>query len=60
VVQFRSPAPFVSFVLATVSGTLLATGALLSGAIVGVIAIVMLGLWRFAVERSDDDRHTLL
>jgi hypothetical protein len=58
-VEYRAPTPILAFVLAFVSGTLLATGQNVGGAIAGVIAIVLFGLWKFANERGDDDRHTI-
>jgi uncharacterized YccA/Bax inhibitor family protein len=57
--EYRSPAPIVAFVLAMVSGTLLATANYLVGAVIGVVAVLVFGLWQFANERGDDDRHTL-
>jgi hypothetical protein len=58
-VEYRAPTRIVAFVLAVVSGTLLAIGHYVGGAIAGVIAIVLMGLWKFANERGDDDRFTL-
>jgi hypothetical protein len=58
-VQYRAPTPIYAFVLALVSGVLLASGHYLGGAVAAVIAIVLLALWRFAQQRGDDDRHTL-
>jgi hypothetical protein len=57
--EYGSPAPFVAFVLAMVSGVLLATGRYVAGAVFGVLAVVVFALWQFAQERGDDDRHTL-
>lgn len=42
-----------------VSGALLATGHYIGGAITGVLAAVLLGLWQFGNSRGDDDRHTI-
>lgn len=58
--EYRAPTPIYAFVLAVVSGVLLATAHYIAGAILAVIAIVLLGLWKFANERGDDDRHTIL
>jgi hypothetical protein len=58
-VEFRSPAPFVAFVLAMVGGVLLAVGQYLGGPLAAVSALVVYGLWVFARERGDDDPHTL-
>jgi hypothetical protein len=57
--DYGSPAPFVAFALALVSGTLLVIGSYIGGAVTGVLAITVFGLWRFARERGDDDRHTI-
>ena len=57
--EYRSPAPVVAFVLAVVSGVLLATGAYVGGAVTGSLALLVYGLWFFAQQRGDDDRHTL-
>jgi hypothetical protein len=58
-VEYSSPAPLIAFVLAMVSGSLIATQHYIAGAVTGALAIVVFGLWRFAVDRGDDDRHTL-
>jgi hypothetical protein len=58
-VEYGSPAPFVAFALALASGTLLAIGSYLAGAILGCVAALVLGLWQFAKQRGDDDSHTL-
>ena len=42
-----------------VSGTLIATQHYVGGAVTAVLAIVVFGLWRLALDRGDDDRHTL-
>jgi hypothetical protein len=57
--EYGSPAPFVAFVLAMISGVLLATGKYVAGAVIGGLAILIFALWQFARERGDDDRHTL-
>jgi hypothetical protein len=57
--EYGSGAPFIAFVLAIVSGTLLAIGTYVPGAVLGLLAILVLALWLFATERGDDDRHTL-
>ena len=57
--EYRSPAPFIAVVLAIVAGTLLGLGRYTGGACAAVVAIVLFGLWRFAQDRGDDDRHTL-
>jgi hypothetical protein len=58
--QFRAPTPTYAFVLGVVSGVLLATGRYAGGVIAGAIAVALLGLWKLAEERGDDDSHTLL
>lgn len=58
-VEYRAPTRIYAFVLAIVSGTLLAAGHYLGAAITGVIAVVLLALWKFADARGDDDRHTI-
>lgn len=57
--EYGSPAPFIAVVLALVSGTLLARGSYVGGAVAGALAVVVYALWLFARERGDDDRHTL-
>jgi hypothetical protein len=57
--EYGSPAPFIAFALAMVSGALLATGSYIAGAATGVLAILVFAAWQFAKERGDDDRHTL-
>jgi hypothetical protein len=57
--EFGSPAPFVAFLLAMVGGVLLAAGRYVGGAVAALLGVVVYGLWRFARERGDDDRHTL-
>ena len=57
--EYRAGTPIAAFVLALVSGTLLASGHYLGGAITGALAVVLLALWLFANDRGDDDRHTL-
>jgi hypothetical protein len=56
---YGSPAPFVAFVLAMVSGTVLALGHYIAGGILGVLAVLIFGLWRYAEQRGDDARHEL-
>ena len=58
-VEYRSPAPFVGFVLAMVGGVLLAIGQYAGGAVAAAFALVVYALWAFARERGDDDRYTL-
>jgi len=58
-VEFRSPAPFVAFALAMIGGVLLAVGQYLGGALAVACGLLVSGLWMFARERGDDDRHTL-
>ena len=57
--EYRAPTRIFAFVLAVVCGALLAQGHLLGGAITGLIALVLLALWKFADARGDDDRHTI-
>jgi hypothetical protein len=57
-VEYRSPAPFFAFILAVVSGALLAFGDYVAGGVLAGLAITVLALWQFAKERGDDDRHT--
>jgi hypothetical protein len=58
-VEFGSPAPIFAFLLAMVSGALLATERYVAGAVLATLAIAVFGLWQFAMRRGDDDRHTL-
>jgi hypothetical protein len=57
--EYGSKAPFFAFVLAMVSGVLLATGSYIGGGILGVLALVIYALWLYAESRGDDARHTL-
>jgi hypothetical protein len=57
--EYGSPAPFIAFALAVVSGVLLGTAHYVGGGIAAAVAVLVFGLWRFAVDRGDDDRHTL-
>jgi hypothetical protein len=59
IVEYRPPTRIYAFVLAVVSGVLLARGHLVGGGIAGVIALVLLALWKFANARGDDDRFTI-
>jgi hypothetical protein len=45
---------------AIISGTLLASGKYVGGAVTAVIAVVLLALFNLANDRGDDDRHTIL
>jgi hypothetical protein len=58
--QFISPAPKIAFMLAIISGVLLAIGSYVGGAVTGALALVIYALWLVAIDRGDDDRHTLL
>lgn len=58
-VEYRAPTRTYAFVLAVVSGTLLATGHYVGGLVTGVAAVALLALWRFAERRGDDDRFTI-
>jgi protein-S-isoprenylcysteine O-methyltransferase Ste14 len=57
--EYRAGTPIYAFVLAVVSGTLLATGHYIGGGIAGILAVILLALWKFANARGDDDRHTV-
>jgi hypothetical protein len=57
--EYGSPAPFWVFALAMVSGTLLAIGSYVGGAIAGGFAVLVGVLWQRARQRGDDARHTI-
>ena len=57
--EYRSPTPFIAFVLAMVSGVLLATGRYIGGGVTGTLALVIYAAWLYARDRDDDDRRTL-
>jgi len=57
--EYGSPAPLIAFVLAMISGALLATDRYIAGAIAGGLALLLYALWRYAMDRGDDARHTL-
>jgi hypothetical protein len=55
-IQWGSPAPFVALILVCVGVALLARGE--SGGWIALgLAAVVYGLYRFAEQRGDDDRH---
>jgi len=45
--------------LAIASGTLFALESYVAGAITGIAAVIVVGLWHWSRWRRDDDRHTL-
>jgi hypothetical protein len=57
--RYGSPGPFTAFTLAMVAGALLASGRYVGGAVAAALAVLVLGLWRFARARGDDDSHTI-
>ena len=57
--EYGSPAPFLAFALAMVSGALLAVGQYLAGGILAGLAVIVYALWQLALRRGEDDRHTL-
>jgi len=57
--EFRAPTRIYAVVLAVVSGTLLATGHYVGGAITGGLAIFLMVLWKIAEDRGDNDRFTI-
>jgi len=58
-VVYRAPTPIYAFVLAVVSGTLLATHHYVGGAVTAALAVLLMWLWQIANDRGDDDRHTI-
>ena len=59
-VEYGSPAPWYTLILAMVSGALLATGHYVGGTIVAGLAVLIFALWRYAESRGDDARHTIV
>ena len=57
--EYGSAAPVVAFALAVVSGSLLAAGMYIGGGVTGVLAVLLLWLWRRAERKGEDSRHTL-
>ena len=57
--EYGSKAPFIAFTLAMVSGTILATGQYVGGAILAGLAVLVFALWQYAESRGGDARHTL-
>jgi hypothetical protein len=57
--EYGSPAPFVACVLAISAGVLIAVAEYAIGAFLAVMAVLVYGLWTYAMRRGDDDRHTL-
>jgi hypothetical protein len=57
--EYGSPAPIVAFALAVVSGVLLAVDHYVGGAVTGVLSVLLVASWQFALRRGENDRHTL-
>ena len=56
---YGSPAPLIAFVLAMVSGTVLALGRYATAAVLAALAVILLGAWQYAESRGDDARHEI-
>lgn len=57
---FRAPTAVYAFVLAAIGGVLLGDGRYVAGAILAVIALVLMGAREIVDRHGDDDRHRLL
>ena len=57
--SYGSPAPLIAFVLAMVSGTVLALGRYLTAAVLAAMAVTLLGAWQYAESRGDNARHEI-
>jgi hypothetical protein len=52
-----APTPIYAFFAAIVGGALLAAGRIVSGGILVVLAVVLMVLWRIALDRGEDGRN---
>jgi hypothetical protein len=56
---YGSPAPLIAFVLALVSGTVLALGRYITATVLAALAMILLAAWQYAESRGDDARHEI-
>ena len=57
---WRPPNVLYAFTFAVVSGCLLAVGRYVAGAVLGVLAVLLLAARMYVDHRGEDDRFTIL